>query len=93
MENVRGEGGGERRTEGGGTLNAVVCVLRTSHIIFNMGGMMSMDLISLLFRYNRTSWNLAVDILNVIGMCFFVFFVGVIGSQLHVLCFYYISAP
>ena len=72
-------------------MNAVVCVLRTSHVIINMGGMMSMDLISLVFRYNRTSWNLAVDILNVIGILF-VFFVGVIGSQLHVLCFYYISA-
>ena len=80
MENVRGEGGGERRTGGGETLNAVVCVLRTSHIIINMGGMMTMDLISLLFRYNRTNWNLAVDILNVIGiLC--VFLVGVIGSQ------------
>ena len=43
MENVRGEGGGERRTGGGETLNAVVCVLRTSQIIINLGGMMSME--------------------------------------------------
>ena len=79
MEKVRGEGGGERRTGEEGALNAVVCVLRTSHIIINMGGMMSMDLHSLLFRYRCTSWRLAVDFVKSN--------VGVVGSQLHVLCF------
>ena len=75
MENVRGEGGGERRTGGGEGLNAVVSVLRISHIIINMGGMMSMDLNSLFFRYKCTSWRLAVD--------FKLFLLGVMGSQLH----------